>query len=84
MADYAGRNERISAPRDAAIEVRMTPKQYMVLGAGVGLVAAGLATFADLSIFAMVCFAAGALFGKGYGIWEERERPPHPASPERR
>jgi hypothetical protein len=21
---------------------------------------------------AVLCFAAGALFGKGYGIWEER------------
>lgn len=51
-----------------------TPKSYMVLGAMSGIVMALAAIMVDVSIFVVPCFAAGMVFGKGYGIWEERQK----------
>lgn len=53
----------------------MSPKGYMILGAIAGLtqfVAASVFPLAYPDGFAVFVFAAGAIFGKGYGIWEER------------
>lgn len=50
----------------------MSTKVLMILGASVGLIALVADAFGiHLSILAL---AGGALFGKGYGIYEERER----------
>ncbi len=55
----------------------MTAKSLMVLGAIGGAV---LATLSILSphgiddVIMVVTFAFGAICGKGYGIWEERNR----------
>lgn len=48
----------------------MTAKSLMILGALVGTVAMLL----DINGIhtGIVLFAGGALFGKGYGIWENR------------
>jgi hypothetical protein len=51
----------------------MTPKQLMTLGISAAVVAA-MAEYAAPQSAVVMLFAAGALFGKGYGIWEERER----------
>lgn len=52
----------------------MSPKVLMLLGGlgGFGLLIAFSFTPAGGSTVAV--FALGALFGKGYGIWEERAR----------
>ena len=54
----------------------MKPGTYMVFGGLTGmalsLICAVLPATAPTTV---VCiFAAGALFGKGYGVWEERSR----------
>jgi hypothetical protein len=53
----------------------MTTKSYMLLGFAVFICASTIevvgADFVSVAVFA---FAGGALFGKGYGIWEERQR----------
>ncbi|WP_299654112.1 hypothetical protein [uncultured Jannaschia sp.] len=51
----------------------MSRKSYMILGGvgGLALVFAGL--FLPGGDMAVVTFGAGALFGKGYGIWETRD-----------
>lgn len=52
----------------------MSAKGLMLLG-GLGGIALMLGTaFAPTRIDAVVMFALGAIFGKGYGIWEERAR----------
>lgn len=51
----------------------MTPKTYMVLGAVAAIVSALMSIGSDIDASVML-FAAGALFGKGYGVWEERNR----------
>lgn len=50
----------------------MTPKSLMILGAVVAIIAfsSGLLGTDTLAL----SFAAGAMFGKGYGVWEERGR----------
>jgi len=48
----------------------MNPGGYMILGS---LIIAGCAVASALGHDVLIVgFAAGALFGKGYGIWEER------------
>lgn len=52
----------------------MKPKALMILGAFAGIVAAVLSTIATPTTGTIfVVFVSGAVFGKGYGIWEERE-----------
>lgn len=53
----------------------MTPKGFMLLGTLVGIVASvvEIASYTGISV-AVFAFAGGSLFGKGYGIWEERSR----------
>lgn len=52
----------------------MKPKTLMIIGALVGIVAAVLSTIATPTTGTiMVAFISGAVFGKGYGVWEERE-----------
>lgn len=52
----------------------MTPNAYMICGA----LLAPLSFAVDVAIgqdgLLFMMFAAGALFGKGYGVWEERDR----------
>ncbi|PYE89656.1 hypothetical protein C7477_103164 [Phyllobacterium leguminum] len=50
----------------------MTPRFYMIFGACAGLVCL-VADWGGASV-PVTLFAAGALFGKGYGVWEERSR----------
>lgn len=53
----------------------MTTKRLMIVGAFGGFVSAIMEiTGHDAS---MIAFACGALFGKGYGIWEERAARAH-------
>lgn len=54
----------------------MTPKAYMVFGSLLGVISSlGLVLLPETApTTATLTFAAGALFGKGYGIWEERSR----------
>lgn len=53
----------------------MTPKGYMLLGAIIAGTIAAANIVADLTgPFLVLMFGGGALFGKGYGIWEERNR----------
>lgn len=50
----------------------MRPGSLMKFGAALGLLAVVLAIASPSVIQALFGFASGALFGKGYGIWEER------------
>jgi hypothetical protein len=50
----------------------MNPGGMMILGAMCFV--AGLAVSISGQDATVICFASGALFGKGYGIWEERSR----------
>ena len=50
----------------------MTPKNYMVIGIAGGLVFSILSIFHFSTSFPIALFACGALFGKGYGVFEER------------
>jgi hypothetical protein len=58
----------------------MTPKQLMIIGSSFSIVFFILGVFAirdDSSLsgsFMFLMFMLGMLFGKGYGIWEERGR----------
>lgn len=53
----------------------MKPGALMIMGVVAGLVASAGAIFdAETPSTVVMAFAAGAVFGKGYGIWEERER----------
>lgn len=52
----------------------MTPKAYMIYGAAVGVFITMLEILPAHPQVGMLAFAAGMLFGKGYGIWEERGR----------
>lgn len=51
----------------------MSPRGYMLLGAFAGIVSAAF-SFSSAGFNPVLIFAAGALFGKGYGVWEERGR----------
>ena len=53
----------------------MTPKSLMIIGGFGGGFLAVLAAFWPDPYMATALFGLGALFGKGYGIWEERQRP---------
>lgn len=51
----------------------MTAKWMMILGAIWG----GMFGFVSIiggEVNTVILFACGALFGKGYGVWEERSR----------
>ncbi|TAA50918.1 hypothetical protein [Shinella sp. JR1-6] len=53
----------------------MTPRALMITGAAMGLFGATVAVIrSDVGQFAVFLFAAGAVFGKGYGVYEERTR----------
>jgi len=54
----------------------MKPGTYMVFGGLIGVAFTLICVILpDAGREAAVCiFAAGALFGKGYGVWEERSR----------
>lgn len=59
----------------------MSPRAYMIFGSSVGMAMMIISVLMPdtISTTAMCIFAAGMLFGKGYGIWEERtRRKPHP------
>jgi len=43
-----------------------------LLGAGIGIFAMLVTIFSDLSFVVMI-FAGGALFGKGYALWENKD-----------
>lgn len=54
----------------------MRPASLMIVGATVGIFQLFLASLLPLQSqadFTVLVFAAGALFGKGYGIWEARD-----------
>lgn len=51
----------------------MKPRTLMIMGASVGIFAAALSTVATPTTGTIVfVFMSGALFGKGYGVWEQR------------
>lgn len=50
----------------------MRPGSLMKLGAALGLFSVILAIVSPSVIQPIFVFASGAVFGKGYGIWEER------------
>ncbi len=50
----------------------MKPTQLMILGVSCALVGIVTAIIQGADSPATLIFAGGALFGKGYGIWEER------------
>lgn len=51
----------------------MTPRSLMISGAIGGLFALALSLIGTPTSGSVVMvFACGALFGKGYGVWEER------------
>lgn len=54
----------------------MKPGTYMVAGSVFGMALVLICSLLpDTAPTTVVCvFAAGALFGKGYGVWEERSR----------
>lgn len=53
----------------------MTPRALMVVGASAGAFAALMSLIADPTSGTIVMvFACGAVFGKGYGVWEERSQ----------
>jgi hypothetical protein len=54
----------------------MKPGTYMIAGGMFGMVLTLICVFLpDVSPIIIGCvFSAGALFGKGYGVWEERSR----------
>jgi len=47
----------------------MEPKHSMIVGASIGLLGIAIEIVTGQSLSVMV-FVAGAVFGKGYGIWE--------------
>jgi len=51
----------------------VTPRAYMIIGALAGSTALLADWIGSVSV-SLLGFAAGALFGKGYGVWEERSR----------
>lgn len=52
----------------------MRPKQLMLVGL-LGLIASVMCEVASANIgsLAVFAFANGMVFGKGYGVWEERQ-----------
>lgn len=59
----------------------MKPRAYMWLGVATMAVASAAGLFAGLDgLPVWIAFAGGCLFGKGYGVWEERQRR-HPENP---
>lgn len=54
------------------MEKRMRPNGYMWLGLFVSV--ASIAIEMAGADIGWILFAGGALFGKGYGVWEERSK----------
>lgn len=54
----------------------MSPRALMIAGAAFGLPLMLASAVVGGAPFEATIFATGALFGKGYGIWEERSRRP--------
>lgn len=54
----------------------MRPRNYMLIGAAIGILGALAAAVLHTGIggLPVMIFAGGALFGKGYGLWEAREK----------
>lgn len=51
----------------------MTPRILMIIGSIVAIITTGLSFIAiPTAGTVFMAFAAGAVFGKGYGVWEER------------
>lgn len=51
----------------------MAPRSLMIIGSLVAIVTIGLSFIAiPTAGTVFMGFAAGAVFGKGYGVWEER------------
>lgn len=51
----------------------MKPGSLILLGATIGIVSVIIAAVArDAAHVAVLLFVAGSIFGKGYGVWEER------------
>lgn len=51
----------------------MRPRSLMIIGSLVAIVTVGLSFIAiPTAGTVFMGFAAGAVFGKGYGVWEER------------
>ena len=53
----------------------MTPRALMIVGSSTGAFAVLMSLMADPTAGTIVMvFACGAVFGKGYGVWEERSK----------
>lgn len=51
----------------------MSPRSLMIIGSLVAAITVGLSFIAlPTAGTVFMGFAAGAVFGKGYGVWEER------------
>lgn len=50
----------------------MTPRLLMILGITIFLITSGLWIVYGLNLSPILPFVAGAVFGKGYGVWETR------------
>lgn len=54
----------------------MSPKALMAMGGSIGVFCLALSFIGNPTSGTIVMvFAAGAIFGKGYGVWEERSSP---------
>ena len=53
----------------------MKPHNLMILGVTIGVPIAIISSMANVEFPspAVLMFAVGALFGKGYGVWERRQ-----------
>lgn len=57
----------------------MTASNDMIMGGFLGLAFFAMSLFLPIVPPIIVSvFACGALFGKGYGVWQERNRRPRP------
>ena len=54
----------------------MNPRALMITGGALGLLHIIGASVMFDSAIGLWAFAAGALFGKGYGVWESRQPTP--------
>lgn len=52
----------------------MRAKHLMIAGAATGIAFMVIGVIVPANEVLVVMFGAGMLFGKGYGIWEERQR----------
>ena len=52
----------------------MKPKNLMLLGVLLALATFAMSVFTESGTISVLAFGGGALFGKGYGVWEERTK----------